>query len=137
MPIRFLLDTNVISDFVRAHPIVQTRLRATRPSDIAVSSVTAMEVEYGFALNPPRARRLRPGVEALFAAVELIALTVEDARAAGAVRAALKRRGTPVGPYDVLLAGTALARGLVFVTANSAEFQRVSGLVIENWREQP
>jgi tRNA(fMet)-specific endonuclease VapC len=131
---RFLLDTNVVSDFVRGEPHVQRRLRDTPPENVAVSAVTVMEVEYGLALVPSRARHLRPVIDALFGAVELLPWTVGDARASGSVRAALRRRGRPIGPYDVLLAGSALARGLVFVTANAREFARVGGLVVENWR---
>jgi tRNA(fMet)-specific endonuclease VapC len=136
MPARYLLDTNVVSDFVRGDAAVQARLRGIVPTDIAVSSITVMEVTYGLELTPGRARRLRPVIDALFGAVELVPLSVEDARAAGALRAALRRRGRPIGPYDVLLAGCALARGLVFVTANSTEFARVGGLLVENWRRE-
>jgi tRNA(fMet)-specific endonuclease VapC len=64
----------------------------------------------------------------------LLPFTVEDARAAGALRAALRRRGRPIGPYDVLLAGSALARGLVLVTGNAREFGRVTGLLVDDWR---
>ena len=57
-------------------------------------------------------------------------------RAAGAVRAALEQAGTPIGAYDTLLAGQAIRRGLVLVTANVAEFARVSGLTWQNWAER-
>jgi tRNA(fMet)-specific endonuclease VapC len=73
-------------------------------------------------------------IDALFGAVTLLPFTVEDARAAGSVRAALRRRGRPIGPYDVLLAGCALARGLILVTANGSEFDRVAGLSTDDWR---
>ncbi len=132
---RYLLDTNVVSDFVRGHAAVQGRLRSVPPNDVSVSSVTVMEVAYGMALSPKRARVLRPIVDALLGSIELLPFTVEDGHAAGAVRAALRRRGRPIGPYDALLAGCALARGLVFVTGNTDEFARVTGLLIENWRD--
>jgi tRNA(fMet)-specific endonuclease VapC len=57
-----------------------------------------------------------------------------DAQAAAAIRAALKTKGQPIGAYDVLIAGTGLARGLVVVTSNVSEFKRVSGLQVEKWR---
>lgn len=56
-----------------------------------------------------------------------------DARAAAEVRADLKRKGTPIGPYDTLIAGQALARGLIVVTGNRREFERVAGLRVEDW----
>ena len=131
---RYLLDTNVVSDFVRGRAAVQARLRGTPPGELAVSSVTVMEINYGLALEPSRVRRLQPVIDALLGAVCLLPFTVEDAHAAGALRASLRRRGRPIGPYDVLLAGSALARGLVLVTANAREFGRVAGLLVDDWR---
>ncbi len=131
---RFLLDTNVISDFVRGDPSVMSRLRGVAPDAIAVSTVTEMEIRYGLAIDSARTRRIAPTIDALLDAVTLVPLSREDARAAGEIRAALRRRGRPIGPYDALLAGTALARGLTFVTANLREFSRVSGLTVESWR---
>lgn len=58
----------------------------------------------------------------------------EDATATAAVRAALANLGIPIGPYDVMIAGIALRRGLIMVTSNGGEFSRIHGLVLENWR---
>jgi tRNA(fMet)-specific endonuclease VapC len=66
--------------------------------------------------------------------VQAIPFCVEDAYATGHLRALLTRAGTPIGPYDVMIAGTALARGLILITANTREFSRVPGLELENWR---
>jgi tRNA(fMet)-specific endonuclease VapC len=132
--VRSLLDTNVLSDFVRGEPGVSARLKSARPDDVAVSSITIMEIEYGLALDPARARRIAPVLDALLGCVRILAFSRADARAAGVVRAALRRRGRPIGPYDVLLAGCAVARGLTLVTSNVKEFARVDGLVVESWR---
>jgi tRNA(fMet)-specific endonuclease VapC len=131
---KYLLDTNVISDFARGDRSVQHELRAHAPSDLAVSTVTVMEVDYGLAIAPGRRRAIGPVLDAMFDALHVLPFTAEDARAAGLVRAGLRKAGRPIGPYDVMLAGCALARGLVLVTANVAEFERVSSLVLENWR---
>ena len=88
---RYLLDTNVISDFVRGHAAVQARLRGTPPGELAVSSVTVMEINYGLALEPSRVRRLQPVIDALLGAVSLLPFTVEDARAAGTRPETVKR----------------------------------------------
>ena len=58
----------------------------------------------------------------------------EDAQVSAAVRAALTKRGTPIGPYDVMIGGTALRHGLILVTSNAQEFERISGLALEDWR---
>ena len=135
MPLAYLLDTSVLSDFVRGDAGVKRRIVETPPDELAFSSVTVMEVSYGLALAPERARRIRTMLEALLQAVLVLPFTVEDARAAGTIRAALRRRGTPIGPYDVLLAGCAMARGLTLITGNVREMDRVAGLAVESWRD--
>lgn len=103
------------------------------PADIAVSTVTDMEIQYGLALNPPRAAKLGPVLDTLLDSIHVLPYGREDARATAAVRAALRKAGRPIGPYDTMLAGCALAQGLIFVTANTGEFERVSGLLLEDW----
>jgi tRNA(fMet)-specific endonuclease VapC len=93
-----------------------------------------MEIDYGLFLNAERAQKLAPILEAFFSAVATLPFDEADARAAAAIRASLKSRGQPIGAYDVLIAGTAVARGLVVVTSNLDEFERVTALQIEDWR---
>jgi tRNA(fMet)-specific endonuclease VapC len=64
---------------------------------------------------------------------EVVEFDYEDSRQAGAIRAALAAAGTPIGPYDVLIAGQAQARDLILITHNAGEFSRVRGLQIEDW----
>jgi len=130
----YLLDTCVVSDFVRGTQPVQSRLLATAPSVIALSSITVLEVEYGLARRPVLARRLRKVMHALFESVTILPFDREDAMQAAALRAELKRKGLPVGAYDLLIGATALRRGLTLVTSNTAEFAHVEGLPLEDWR---
>ncbi len=132
----FMLDTSVISDFVRGEAGTVARLLATPPSEVAVPVIARFEVVYGLELDKRRARRLRPMLDALFAAVNLLALDGDDADEAARVRAELRRRGTPIGPYDVLIAGMTRRRGLTLVTANEREFERVRGLTVQTWRSE-
>jgi tRNA(fMet)-specific endonuclease VapC len=131
---RFLLDTCVVSDFVRGEPGVLEAVKQTSPDQIAISVITQMEVEYGLLLSPARARRLAPVIDAFLGAIAILAFDVDDGKAAAAIRAALHAQGRPIGPYDCQIAGTGLARGLIVVTSNIGEFARVGGLRIENWR---
>jgi tRNA(fMet)-specific endonuclease VapC len=66
--------------------------------------------------------------------VEVVPYTVACAEASGRIRAALRYEGLPIGPYDILIAGTAIAQDLVLVTSNSAEFERVDQLKSKDWR---
>ena len=134
---KYLLDTCAVSDFVKGQPGVLSRLKATAPNLVAISSITRMEIEWGLLLNPERARKLAPVINAFLSRIATLAFDAADAQAAAGVRAALQRQGQPIGAYDVLIAGCGLARGLIVVTSNVGEFQRVGGLVVENWRESP
>jgi tRNA(fMet)-specific endonuclease VapC len=131
---RFLLDTCVISDFTQGQPQTLARLNSVSPDDIALSTVTEMEVRYGLLLNPRLLPRLGPVLDALFDAVHVLAYDSASARSTAELRARLKSRGRPIGAYDALLAGTALAHGLILATSNVREFRNVHGLMIEDWR---
>ena len=131
---KFLLDTCVLSDFVRGNTGTLSSLRAKSPTDIAISSVTWMEVRYGLELNPERAKRIEPLVEALTASIETLSYDRDDAAVSAQWRARLRVLGTPIGPYDLMIAGCALNRGLILVTSNTREFSRITGLQLENWR---
>lgn len=131
---KYLLDTCTVSDFVKGQPNVLTRVKATPPEHIAVSVLTRMEVDYGLALNKERAVKLAPVLDAFFSTIATLPFDEVDAKAAAAIRAALKVMGQPIGAYDVLIAGAGLARGLVVVTSNVGEFKRVGGLQVEDWR---
>lgn len=130
----YLLDTCAVSDFVRGVPGVLTRIKACSPALLAVSVVTRLEVAYGLAINPERARRLAPLLDAFFSSITTLPFEEPDAMAAAAIRATLKQEGQPIGAYDVLIAGTAVARGLIVVTSNVGEFRRIAGLQVEDWR---
>jgi tRNA(fMet)-specific endonuclease VapC len=132
--VKYLLDTCTVSDFIKGTPNVLARIKTIPPNLIAVSALTRMEVAYGLALNPQRAKKLGPILQAFFSAIATLPFDEADAQAAAAIRAALKTRGRPIGAYDVLIAGTALARGLVVVTSNVVEFERINGLQVEDWR---
>ncbi len=131
---KYLLDTCTVSDFVKGQPNVLARVKATPPNLIVVSALTRMEVDYGLALNAERAKKLAPILDAFFSTIATLPFDEADAQAAAAIRATLKTRGQPIGAYDVLIAGTGVARGLVVVTSNIGEFKRVCGLQIEDWR---
>jgi tRNA(fMet)-specific endonuclease VapC len=132
---RYLLDTCVISDFIKGEPGTQARLKQTPPNDIAVSVITVMELRYGLLINPQRAQKIEPAISSFLASVTILAFSNAEAERAAQIRAILKAQGQPIGAYDVLIASTALQHSLLMVTANQREFDRVSGLQTENWRQ--
>jgi tRNA(fMet)-specific endonuclease VapC len=132
---KYLLDTCVVSDFVRGEAGTLRRIKATPPVLLAISSITVLEIEYGLRVNPERADKLANPLSLFLERITTLDFDREDARAAAGLRVQLCQAGTASGAYDVLPAGCALRRGLVFVTANSGGVSRVPGLVLENWRE--
>jgi tRNA(fMet)-specific endonuclease VapC len=128
--VRFLLDTNAVIAVLKGHDGVLARLRRHAPADFGLSATVAHELVYG-ACNSRRVAENLARIAAL--RFEVLAFEAEDAEAAGALRARLAAAGTPLGPYDALIAGQALARGLAVVTHNTREFARVEGLRVEDW----
>ncbi len=102
-----------------------------------MSSVTIKEIEYGRSLRPERVTRRGKVIDSLLLKIDAVPFCVEAAYVTGQLRATLTRAGTPIGPYDVMIAGTALVHGLILITANTREFSRISGLQLENWRLPP
>ncbi len=130
---RYLLDTNTCIAVMRNEPAAVARMSAAAPLDCAVSTVTAYELFTGVAKcsNP---QKEGAKVQKLLQTVVETPFGMAAAQKAGEVRADLESRGLMIGPYDVLLAGHALAAALILVTANINEFKRVVGLALENWR---
>jgi tRNA(fMet)-specific endonuclease VapC len=128
---RYLLDTNVVVAMLR-DPASRPALRARQEQvgDVAISTIGAHELFYG-AFKSRRAAHNVALVDAL--QFPVIEFDREDARQAGAVRAFLAVRGVMIGPYDVLIAGQAVARNMILVTHNTAEFQHAPGLRMEDW----
>ena len=128
----YLLDTIIISGWARRnHPALMTRMLAVAPSDLAISVLVEHELRYGCARNP--LVKSWPLVEALLALILSLPLTRPIANRAADLRSDLAAAGTPVGPYDLLIAATALEHGATLVTKNVREFARVPGLVVEDW----
>jgi tRNA(fMet)-specific endonuclease VapC len=131
----WLLDTNAIITLVsRRSEVLLRRVDAVEPGSLAVSAVVAHELWYGAYKSQKVAFNLET-LRLLFADLPVLDLDREDARVAGDIRADLARQGSPIGPYDVLIAGQAKARDLILVTNNTVEFARVSGLRFEDWSQ--
>lgn len=127
---KYLLDANAVIALLNGHPGMNARIRQGLPSDIGLPAIVAHELYYG-AFKSERRERNIGLVDAL--QFEVLTFDKEDAREAGEIRAELAKQGRAIGPYDVLIAGQAKARGLALVTHNVAEFACVTGLTVEDW----
>lgn len=131
----YLLDTCVISDFFKKIDPVVMHFKNLSSSQIHISTITVMEIEYGLRLNEEREKKIRPIWQALLEQINVVSLCHQCAIATAHIRAKLKNQGLPIGPYDILIAGTAIAHDLVMVTSNLKEFNRISEIKIEDWRK--
>ena len=134
MPL-YLLDTNILSDLVR-HP--QGRIAAciaqVGEGSVCTSIIVASELRFGAAKR--NAPKLTAQVEAILAAMDVRPFDTPADHEYAKLRLHLEQAGTPIGPNDMLIAAHALAAESILVTANTSEFVRVPGLVVENWLEQ-
>lgn len=128
----YLLDTNILSHLVRQpQGRVAAHIAKIGEEQIVTSIIVACELRYGAAKRA--SRKLSRQVEAILGAMSVLPLDAGVDRHYAAIRTALEKRGTPIGAHDMLIAAHARAIGAVCVTANVEEFNRVSGLKIENW----
>jgi tRNA(fMet)-specific endonuclease VapC len=128
----YLLDTNILSDLVkRPQGAVATRIAAVGGDQVCTSLIVAAELRYGAAKRG--SEKLTKQLEAILATLPVIPLEAPTDRQYGQLRAALESQVNLIGPNDLLIAAHALALGAVLVTDNTREFERVQGLVIENW----
>lgn len=129
----YLLDTNTCIRFLNPrHSAVPARLAAVKREEVTICQIVKAELYYG-AYKSAR-REANPVLLAKFFS-QFVSLPFDDAAAEayGRLRAELTRRGTPIGPNDLMIAAIALAHDLMLVTHNTAEFSRVPGLHLEDW----
>ena len=129
----FVLDTNAVVHYFKGRGRVAERLLSTPPGDVALPSVVVFELLVGV-LRSDEVGKRREQLELFLASVATLPFGYAEA-AAAEVRTDLEARGLPIGPFDVLIAGTALAHHATLVTRNTREFGRVGGLNVENWYE--
>lgn len=127
-----LLDTDTCIGVLRQRPGMVQRLSQFAPTDCAVSMVTVYELFCGVEkAQDPAKERLK--VERFVSVIIELPVDRAAAESAAKIRASLEQQGQSIGPYDLLIAGQAIARGLTLVTGNRQEFQRVNGLKLESW----
>lgn len=131
----YLLDTCTVSDFFKKDPHTLRHFQSLSPKQLYISSVTIMEIEYGLTLHQEKEKKIRPIWESLLEVIVTLPFCSECAKKSAALRATLKNSGRLIGPYDILLSGTALAHNLTVVTSNTKEFSRTPEITVEDWRQ--
>ena len=128
---KYMLDTNICIYTIKNRPEAVRARFVEYLGQMCVSSIVASELHYG-AAKSGISRHLED-VNSLLARLAIRPFDEMCAERAGAIRALLNRQGKPIGPYDLLIAAHAMTLNLTLVTNNLREFERIPGLLLENW----
>lgn len=133
MSVGYLLDTHILIAARKGEPVaLLNRLAGLTPGRLGLSSIVLAELLTG-AEKSRDATRNTGAIQAMTQGMELLPFEADDATAFARIRCGLENVGSPIGPYELLIAAQAVSRGLTLVTANEKEFRRVPGLKCENW----
>jgi tRNA(fMet)-specific endonuclease VapC len=128
-----LLDTNVIVHYLKGDPAIVARIHRASRGELAIPTIVVYELEYGTLRSKLPAQRRRE-LEAGLKHIQHVPFDSVAAMAAASIRIELEKQGSAIGPLDILIAGTTVSRGAALVTNNAAEFLRVPGLRVLDWR---
>ncbi len=130
---RVILDTNICIYMIKNKPPeVRKHFERFVPGDIAISSITVAELQYGVEKSAAREKNAL-ALEAFLLPLEIAPFDMDSALAYGKIRAELERQGKPIGSMDMLIAAQAIAQGFTLITHNLKEFERIPGLRCETW----
>ena len=132
---RYLLDTNILSDLIRnPQGRITEKVSLVGEGNVCTSVIVAAELRYGAAKK--QSPRLTAQLEAVLSAIDVLPFDSPADAIYAEVRASLERTGKIIGGNDLLIAAHGLASGCVVVTGNEGEFNRVEGLTVENWFQE-
>jgi len=129
--LRYLLDANAVIKMIAGNTGILSRMRACKPREIGIPASVAYEIYHGALKSEHSQRNLTRLLGLQF---EIVAFDAQAAMHAASIRALLEKAGMPIGAYDTLIVGQALALGLILITHNTREFRRVANLTIEDWQ---
>ncbi len=129
---KYMLDTNICIYTIKNRPGEVRDAFIRHQNQLCVGTVTAMELIYGAEKSAVPEKNLRV-IEGFLARLTVMDYDLHAAEHTGQLRAELQKQGKPIGPYDQMIAGHARSLGLILVTNNEGEFERVPGLRVENW----
>ena len=128
----YVLDTNTLIYFFKGVGNAAQNLLAKSPKDIGVPAIVIYELEVGIKKSKSPQKRIKQ-LKDLTSSVNVLPFGKAEAQASAQIRAQLEKKGTPIGPYDILIAGTALANQATLVTHNVEEFKRIKNLNVIDW----
>ena len=129
---KYVLDTNTLIYYFKGIGNIATQLLATPPNDIGIPTIVLYELEVGIAKSV-RPRKRKAQLQEFISLVNIIPFSYAEVKCAADIRVKLEKKGSLIGPYDILIAASAMANNNILVTHNEREFQRIRGLKLEDW----
>jgi tRNA(fMet)-specific endonuclease VapC len=129
----YLLDTNIVSYWMRGDRDVIEKIKSVSPGDLSLSAITVAEIYYGIEKSQVKKAERREKIERICSQLEIFPFDASAAAEYGPIRAKLEKQGTAIGERDLQIAAIALANRLCVVTHNTKEFNRVAKLQVEDW----
>ncbi len=130
---KYMLDTNICIYLIKRKPFqVLEKFQAQTLGDICVSSITIAELQYGVEKSQHQQQN-QTALNLFLAPLEIVNFDTYAAQHYGQIRTTLERLGTPIGAYDLLIAGHAQSLDIILVSNNTREFARVPNLRVEKW----
>ncbi len=128
-----MLDTNIVSYWMRGDEKVIQHLKQYRPCDLCISTITLAEILYGIERSESKKRQRIKKLESICSQLDVLPFDESAAKKYGLIRSALEKKGAPISERDLQIASIAMANNLVLVTHNTKEFHRIQGLRVEDW----
>jgi tRNA(fMet)-specific endonuclease VapC len=131
----YLLDTNIVSYWMRGHRPLQDRIKSHSPKDLSIAAITLAEIYYGIEKSPVKKKERRTKIEQIRSILEIHPFDESAAAKYGIIRVQLEKKGQVISERDLQIASIAIANGLCVITHNVKEFGRVEKLKVEDWAE--
>lgn len=129
----YLLDTNLVSYWMRGDKRLIKKIRSHKPSELSMSTITLAEIYYGIEKSPVKKQERREKLELIKNQLELYPFDELAARRYSVIRTRLEKNGTVISERDLQIASIAMAKKLIVVTHNVKEFERIKNLTVEDW----
>jgi tRNA(fMet)-specific endonuclease VapC len=129
----YLLDTNIISYWIRGDQRLIERIKSVSPGDLSLSAITIAEIYYEIEKSPAKKMARRAKIEKICSQLEIYPFDEPAAARYGPIRAKLEKQGTIISERDLQIAAIAMANRLCVVTHNTKEFSRIDKLQVEDW----
>ena len=129
---KYILDTDILSYFLKQHPVVVKRIQAAEPDDVAITAINYAEILFGAYRSGKMAQKVSQ-IQAFLDSFMIIGFDVRAGKEFAKIKTALQEKGHPLADMDVMIASICQANRCTLVTNNTKHFEKIDGIILENW----